>query len=295
MSATARDTTSRASLPLRAAIYSRTLASDQSCRDQEQELTTFCRGREWEPRPFRDDRSLLAGSRPGLALLLDAVRRRKVKAVVCAKLTDLAGSLAQFAVLYEEFKTHQVGLVCIDQDIDTVSETGRAPVAALRAIVSQTDAVRESAGIRPVSVTIPVLDNLSAGPSALAVTVMKHGAEETVLACGDRTYRVRGLARNSGYESLRISLRVTCGSAWHLDSLDLTQARQRAAFISAAAGGNRTLRLELLKRDVGRVLLKLEELHEERLLAQVAPGADHYDAGGARRRLRPSSIPTFGD
>jgi DNA invertase Pin-like site-specific DNA recombinase len=124
--------TIRFSQTLKAAIYSRTSASDQSYKDREPELVTCCRGRGWEPTPFRDDRSLLAGSRPGLELLLDAVRRRKVKAVVCAKLTDLAGSLAQFAVLYEELKTHQVGLVCIDQGIDTVTEKGEAPNPASR-------------------------------------------------------------------------------------------------------------------------------------------------------------------
>jgi DNA invertase Pin-like site-specific DNA recombinase len=115
MFANDRVTTSRPGEKPRAAIYSRPSASDKSREDREPELVTYCRGREWEPRPFRDDRSSLSGSRPGLELLLDAVRSRKVEVVVCAKLTDLAGSLAQFAVLYEEFKTHQVGLVCIDQ------------------------------------------------------------------------------------------------------------------------------------------------------------------------------------
>jgi DNA primase len=108
--------------------------------------------------------------------------------------------------------------------------------------------------------------------------VLKRSAEEILLSVGDssnlpgsaRTYRVRGLARNTGYETLRVSLRVACGSGWHLDTLDLAQARQRAAFVAAAAEET-GLKLDLLKRDVGRVLLKLEELHEEELLAQVAP------------------------
>jgi DNA invertase Pin-like site-specific DNA recombinase len=44
-----------------------------------------------------------------------------------AWLTDLAGSLAQFAALCRELKTHRVGLVCIDQDIDTVAEPEKTP------------------------------------------------------------------------------------------------------------------------------------------------------------------------
>ncbi|MGH8019713.1 MAG: DNA primase, partial [Opitutaceae bacterium] len=103
-----------------------------------------------------------------------------------------------------------------------------------------------------------------------ALTVTKHDAEETILAVDARTYRVRGLAKNTGFESLKVSLRVACGDAWHLDTLDLAQAKQRAAFVAAAADET-GLKPDALKRDVGRVLLKLEELQEQRLRAQVAP------------------------
>ena len=80
---------------------------------------------------------------------------------------------------------------------------------------------------------------------------------------------MRGLAKNTGYEALKVSLRVACGNAWHLDTFDLAQAKQRAAFVAAAADET-GLRADALKRDVGRVLLKLEELHEAQLLAQVS-------------------------
>jgi hypothetical protein len=102
------------------------------------------------------------------------------------------------------------------------------------------------------------------------MTLLKSDADEIVLACGDRSYRVRGLAKNTGYESLKVSLRVACGDAWHLDALDLAQAKQRAAFVAAAAEET-GVKPDILKRDVGRVLLKLEELQEARLRAQVAP------------------------
>ena len=102
----------------------------------------------------------------------------------------------------------------------------------------------------------------------LAVT--KHDAEETILALDGREYRVRGLAKNTAYDALKISLRLACGSAWHLDTLDLAQAKQRAAFVQAASEET-GVKADVLKRDVGRILLKLEELQEARLRAQVAP------------------------
>ena len=102
------------------------------------------------------------------------------------------------------------------------------------------------------------------------VVVVKHDAEETIIALEGREYRVRGLSRNTGYEALKVSLRLACGGAWHLDTLDLTQAKQRAVFVQAAAEET-GIKADLLKRDVGRILLKLEELQEQRLRAQVAP------------------------
>ena len=110
----------------------------------------------------------------------------------------------------------------------------------------------------------------SAPVNPAAVVVVKNEPDEIVLAVGDREYRVRGLAKNAGFESLRVSLRAACGERWHLDTLDLCSARQRDGFVHAAAAET-GLKSDLLKRDLGRVLLQLEELHEERLRAAVAP------------------------
>jgi DNA primase len=81
---------------------------------------------------------------------------------------------------------------------------------------------------------------------------------------------VRGLAKNTGFESLRVSLRAACGERWHLDTLDLCSARQRDGFVAAAAVET-ALKAELLKRDLGKVLGALEELQEVRLKAEAAP------------------------
>jgi DNA primase catalytic core len=175
------------------------------------------------------------------------------------------------------------------RDINDVAREADDPAAALRTII---DAARKIAG--PVVVPVAKLDaapsfNASCAPvssiAALAakekaaaaspgdaLTVAKNDPEEIVLTVGDRTYRVRGLAKNTGYETLKVSLRVACGETWHLDTLDLAQAKQRAAFVQAAADET-TLKPELLKHDVGRVLMKLEELQETRLRAQVTPSA----------------------
>jgi DNA primase len=111
------------------------------------------------------------------------------------------------------------------------------------------------------------------GAAVNAVDVLKNEPDEIELGVGDRRYRVRGLAKNTGFESLRVSLRAACGERWHLDTLDLCSARQRDAFVAAAAVET-GLKSELIKRDLGKVLGALEEMQEARLKAEAAPKKD---------------------
>jgi DNA primase catalytic core len=116
----------------------------------------------------------------------------------------------------------------------------------------------------------PPVTGAASGVPVSPVVVAKNDGEEIGLTVGDREWRVRGLAKNSGFESLKVTLRLACAERWHLDNLDLCVARQRAAFIDAAASET-ALRPELVKRDLGHVLRKLEELQEARLKAEAAP------------------------
>ncbi|MCH6259285.1 CHC2 zinc finger domain-containing protein, partial [Puniceicoccaceae bacterium K14] len=93
---------------------------------------------------------------------------------------------------------------------------------------------------------------------------VETSGEDVVLRIGDRLYRVRGLGRNASLEVLKINLRIMHEGLFHVDNLDLYHARQRNAFILSAADET-NLKVELLKRDLGKVLLALEELQEKRL------------------------------
>ena len=117
------------------------------------------------------------------------------------------------------------------------------------------------------SLSVSLIPSLSA---AAARNVAKNDADEIVLVIGDREWRVRGLQKNSGFESMKVTLRVTCAERWHLDQVDLCVARQRDHFVTTAATET-LLKAELMKRDLGHVLQKLEELQEARLKAEAAP------------------------
>ncbi|MFN3402204.1 MAG: hypothetical protein ACK4Z4_17820 [Ferrovibrio sp.] len=73
-------------------------------------------------------------------------------------------------------------------------------------------------------------------PTAAADAGIEIASEDDIrLTRGPRSYRVRGLARNLSAEVLKVTLRLAAGEHLHLDTLDLYQARQRAAFVKAAA------------------------------------------------------------
>ena len=112
------------------------------------------------------------------------------------------------------------------------------------------------------------------GRPVLDVPVEIHG-DDIFLVQGDRRYRVRGLQKNMSYELLKVNVLVTGTntrgeSVFHVDTLDLYSARQRSVFTKQASE-ELGLKEEVLRRDLGRVLLKLEELQDEQIKAALAP------------------------
>ena len=85
-----------------------------------------------------------------------------------------------------------------------------------------------------------------------------------LLELGPRSYRIRGLEKNNSLEVLKVNLKASHGTDFHLDQIDLYQAKQREAFIIKAAQ-ELQLTPELLKRDLGKLLLALENEQEQRL------------------------------
>jgi DNA primase len=94
--------------------------------------------------------------------------------------------------------------------------------------------------------------------------------EEVVIRLGDRKYRVRGLAKNLSYEQLRVNVLCARGDTFHVDTFDLYAARQRALFCKQAAE-ELGLKEDVIKKDLGTVLLKLEELQDEQIRRTLEP------------------------
>ena len=105
----------------------------------------------------------------------------------------------------------------------------------------------------------PVFELLHEGKQA-QLTI---GAAESA-----RVYRVRGLDNNGGFDQLKVNLRVGCRERFHLDTLDLYQAKQRSAF-TAAAHQVLALPRETFESDLNHLVGKLEAIQEERLLSAL--------------------------
>ena len=132
----------------------------------------------------------------------------------------------------------------------------------------------------------------SPAPSAPspALAVERRG-DDVHCTVSDRTYRVRGLAKNLSPDALRVNLLATRGEGVHVDTLDLYAARARGLFVAQAVK-ELGVSEELIKRDVGAVILALETLVAEQiartltLAAPVVPAMTEPDRAAALALLR---------
>jgi DNA primase catalytic core len=113
----------------------------------------------------------------------------------------------------------------------------------------------------------PAADDPPAAICTLQSEKLADGALRLTLA--GREYRVRGLSP-VGLDRLKVNLRLSVGGTFHLDTIDLYQARHRATFAQTAA---KLCRVEesFIQADL---LALLEPLETERLLMKQSDKTD---------------------
>ena len=123
---------------------------------------------------------------------------------------------------------------------------------------------------------------------------------ELVMNIGQRRYRVRGLEKNLSYEVLKLNLMTSApaldgvSQAVHVDTLDLYHARARAAFVQQAAI-ELGLPEEVIKGDLGKLLLALEAEQEKHITAALAPRAPVAVSVDGSARARAMALLTAPD
>jgi len=118
--------------------------------------------------------------------------------------------------------------------------------------------------------------------------------QEIVISLGDRRYRVRGLQKNMSYELLKLNVLVSRGEHYHVDTFDLYSAKHRAGYLKQAAV-ELGIKEDLLKNDLGRVLLKLEALQDDLIKAALdkkdaEPVMSEVEHGAALDLLRDPNL-----
>jgi DNA primase len=110
-------------------------------------------------------------------------------------------------------------------------------------------------------------------PPAPALTIDAAVTDnEITFTFGDRRYRVRGLNKNLSFETLRINVLASRNDAFFVDTIDLYAAKHRAGYINHAAV-ELQIGEDVIKQDLGRVLLKLEALQDEHIRKTLEPKA----------------------
>ena len=115
-------------------------------------------------------------------------------------------------------------------------------------------------------------------PSALSTIIevpTEVKGEEVIVTRGNRRYRIRGLSKNMSHGLLKVNIFVSSTDArgefvYHGDTFDLNLARQRTVFAKQAAA-ELGIKEEIIRHDLGRVWLKLEELQDEQIRKALEP------------------------
>ena len=252
------------------------------------------------------------GTKNFTAGLFDAIRAAKIESVRLAFDADQAGEIATAEAAA---RLEAIGIECfalkfpwgMDANQYALDQGGEALRQAVRCAEwlggqshqkSVVTAASSKDTLAPVPTNTIVASSLAAkssaakegnGPELAPSFVLTKVGDCHEAAFGLRLYRIGGLVKNNSLESLKITLRLTCAGLMHVDSLDLYRDGERRKFIERAAEET-LLDKDLLKRDLGKLLLALEQSQEARLNGprEQAPGASlsAHDEAAALELLR---------
>ena len=159
-----------------------------------------------------------------------------------------------------------------DQDDDELGDGDELDLADVERETTRRPATASptSPMLPPVVEPLPLVASPEPPPPKAPLIEPELRGEEAVFTLGDRRYRVRGLTKNLSLEQLRVNLLAARGEAFFVDTLDLYSARQRQVFVGQAAG-ELGVGEDVIKKDLGKVLLALEDLQEKQIAEAQKP------------------------
>jgi DNA primase len=214
---------------------------------------------------------------------LESFKQHGIERILIAYDRDDAGEKAAGALAE---KLMSSGLECLrvqfpmGQDANQHAQQSESPDKALNHVIK--NAVCMGNGKKTINVNVNINEAAKEekektgvpAPPVSSCDIANISAEVkpdgVIIQLEDRHWRIRGLSKNMSYEILRVNARVSKEEKFFLDNIDLYSARQRYTFVKQAA-----LELEVdeefIKKDLGKVLLKLEELQDEQIKQTLEP------------------------
>jgi hypothetical protein len=152
--------------------------------------------------------------------------------------------------------------VAVEEEATSVKASeSLSSLAAVVADDATNSSLSDSAG-EPLASPLP--------PAPAGDVPLQINGDEIVMTFGDRRYRVRGLAKNLSFDALKVNIMAAREEGFHVDTIEMYSARQRALFIKQAAE-EMNVKEDVVKRDFGKLLLKLEELQDEAVRKTLEP------------------------
>jgi DNA primase catalytic core len=196
---------------------------------------------------------------------------RKQIAEELSRTAQAAGYAVQSAQALQDTSRHALASGSVDSSIQPVIEEAAkeevqldqqstaAPTVPVNQ--NQSQAAKEEASVIEI-VASPT-------PTAPIETEPIITDKEISFVFGNRSYRIRGFLENAkAAESLKINLLVRREELFHVDTFDLYASRARTAFIKEASS-ELHFDEQVIKRDLGKILLKLEQLQDKELSSLV--------------------------
>ncbi|RMH87483.1 toprim domain-containing protein [Lysobacter pythonis] len=150
-------------------------------------------------------------------------------------------------------------------------EDAALPASSDLPLAAAVDREAEAAAKEEAANAIDVTFALPASPvPTLPPVPVEVGERDVTLTLGERRYRVRGLAKNLAYDTLKVNLLVSSGERFYVDTLDLYAARARGTYTTQAAV-ELGVSEDIIRADLGRVLLQLEALQDDAIKTTLMP------------------------
>lgn len=208
-------------------------------------------------------------------LVAAIVKNSIAKVTICFSRTDEGqkrGLYFQEKISAAEVEVFRA-LLPTGMDVQSFATSSSSPMEAIGTVIRQAEWI---GGVRPRNPSPSTASVIAPAANTTKASSTTTNTGDIIMDLGDRRWRIRGLGNNLSYERLRVHVFVSREttdsrtSGFFVDTIELYSARHRNAFVEHAAE-ELGLDTDVVKKDLGHVLLRLEAMQDEQIRAALQP------------------------